>query len=615
MPLIDGVNDADIQKFEIDDSVVSDKQAVGAFNLNLASIKLINPNKRYNSLNNQWIDTQMGRLYVYEAPETQGDVTIELKCYDLAYKFDIAYTDVVEFPATVSEWLNAICEHIEVGLATPVFPNSDVVLEERPYLPEDASFRDAVREIAGAAGSFAQIINNELHIRWFDTASPIELSDWFELTQEEHVDAVNAVVLGRGDLEDNIVYPTEAPDDAHELRIDDNQILFQRERETIEAIYNQVVGFEYRIFKLRFIGLKDAKAGQAIRYHDIDGELISSYIMTNSLSFCGGDYNDPEAWESKVSAVRLKETNTHFEYAGSIIKTLHNTEAKVDKTNQRIELEVSERKELEDRVNENFTKVEQNISSVITSVQSSGGNNLIRNSAFYFKDADGSYTFWTLSNDGTIEVLPSAEAASFGSLSGQVVRLKNKSITQSISVKADSANIAEDNKTYYTFSCRVRKTAAGEGSIVITDGYSEWKIEVLNGEAPIYNEYTIEKILPKSSVLVITVFGSDESELSVTDMMLAVGDYRSQWTQANGELANTQTQVDIQGVKVSSTTTDDTSSQLASQGLYTKDGSNIISSLTNGGLITPEINATREISMPPIKIVPQRDGWAFVPTD
>ena len=121
--------------------------------------------------------------------------------------------------------------------------------------------------------------------------------------------------------------------------------------------------------------------------------------------------------------------------------------------------------------------------------------------------------------------------------------------------------------------------------------------------------------MPKSSVLVITVFGSDESELSVTDMMLAVGDYRSQWTQANGELANTQTQVDIQGVKVSSTTTDDTSSQLTSQGLYTKDGSNIISSLTNGGLVTPEINATREISMPPIKIVPQRDGWAFVPTD
>ncbi len=37
MPLIDGVNDADIQKFEIDDSIVSDNQAIGSFNLNTAN--------------------------------------------------------------------------------------------------------------------------------------------------------------------------------------------------------------------------------------------------------------------------------------------------------------------------------------------------------------------------------------------------------------------------------------------------------------------------------------------------------------------------------------------------------------------------------------------------
>ena len=54
MPLIDGVNDADIQKFEIDDSIVSDNQAIGSFNLNTATIKLINPAKRYSSLKDQW---------------------------------------------------------------------------------------------------------------------------------------------------------------------------------------------------------------------------------------------------------------------------------------------------------------------------------------------------------------------------------------------------------------------------------------------------------------------------------------------------------------------------------------------------------------------------------
>ena len=70
-----------------------------------------------------------------------------------------------------------------------------------------------------------------------------------------------------------------------------------------------------------------------------------------------------------------------------------NTEAKVDKTNQRIEMIVSEQKQLEDQMNESFTKVEQNITSVVTSVQSSGGSNLIRNSAMYFKES-GKPTHW-----------------------------------------------------------------------------------------------------------------------------------------------------------------------------------------------------------------------------
>ena len=143
-----------------------------------------------------------------------------------------------------------------------------------------------MKEIAGSSGGFAQIIDNKLHVKWFDGENPTELADWFSLTQEEHVDPVNVVVLGRGDLEDNIVFPTETPENPHELRIDDNQVLFQLEREAIEAIYNQVNGFEYRVFNLRFIGLKNLKAGQKVRYRDIDGDLqyntMKRALITNT---------------------------------------------------------------------------------------------------------------------------------------------------------------------------------------------------------------------------------------------------------------------------------------------------------------------------------------------
>ncbi len=107
-----------------------------------------------------------------------------------------------------------------------------------------------------------------MHVKWFDGENPTELADWFSLTQEEHVDPVNVVVLGRGDLEDNIVFPDGDPrKPTRATCIDDNQVLFQLEREAIEAIYNQVNGFEYRVFNLRFIGLKNPQ--KQVRKYDI----------------------------------------------------------------------------------------------------------------------------------------------------------------------------------------------------------------------------------------------------------------------------------------------------------------------------------------------------------
>lgn len=612
MSMIDGVDDADIQKFDIDDSIVSDNQVIGSFNLNLATIKLINLNKKYSSLKGTWIDTAMGRLYIYEAPEKQGDITIELKCYDLAYKFDEEYVAPITFPATVGDWLAAICQKVDVELATTEFTNSTTMLGAQPFLPEGASYRDAVREIAGAAGGFAQIIENKLYIKWFEN-TVTELDDWFSLTQEERVSPVNIVVLGRGDLEDNIMYPSEAPDAPHELRIDDNQILYKMERELIQPIYDQVVGFNYQIFSLRYVGLKNVKAGQKVRYIDIDGETVETYIMTNSLSFCGGDYNNPKAWESTISSVQLNETATNYKYAGTVMKAISNTEAAVDKVNQQISLVVERQTELDGKLNANHTSVTQTIDKVVTSVQNSGGNNLIKNSAMYFLDENRAPSYWEIAGTGTLEITPSAEAGSYGVLSGQVIRLRGETISQKIQVKADDSEVAEADKTYYTFSCRMRKAAVGEVKISLSDSLTERMIDLSNGDEATYKEYSIDAILPVSAELTLTVSASEDADFMIADMMLAVGNYRSQWTQANGELANTEVQIDVKGVEVRSSTVSGSYAQFRPQGISIYKSGKLVSSLNNDEVVAPKAEIREQISMPPLQIRATSDGWAFVP--
>ena len=249
---------------------------------------------------------------------------------------------------------------------------------------------------------------------------------------------------------------------------------------------------------------------------------------------------------------------------------------------------------------------------MITSVQNSGGNNLIRNSAMYSLDDNGLPLSWTLSGAGTITIAPSAEAAVNGSLSRQNISLKNKTISQIIEVKADNSSITQ--KTYYSFSCKIKKTVVGECLVRITDGTESgiWEIELSNGEESFYNEYSLEGILPNSSNLTISIYGSSDSEFSITDMMLAVGDYKSQWTQANGEFANMQVTIDNNGVTIRSNTLSGTYTKQTPQEVSTYTNNTLTATINDDGISAPKARFRNEINMSPIKIVPQSDGWAFV---
>ena len=133
-----------------------------------------------------------------------------------------------------------------------------------------------------------------------------------------------------------------------------------------------------------------------------------------------------------------------------------------------------------------------------------------------------------------------------------------------------------------------------------------------NGDESFYEEYSIEEILPNSSNLTVSIYGSGDSEFSITDMMLAVGNYKSQWTQANGEFANTQVSIDNNGVTIRSSTLAGTYTKQTPQELSTYSSNRLMATINDDGILAPKIETQNEISMPPIKLVPQPDGWAFV---
>lgn len=388
--MIENVLDRDVLSFEIEKSCIEEKKVIGSFQKNTATIELLNPENKYSNLKGVYINTYKGTFFVNDISPIQEDIKIKLSCYDLTHKFDIPYeNDKFVFPMTLKEWKNAICNELDIEYDDSAFPNSDYQLSSEPYIKKDATYKDVIKLIAQASSCWAIIdYDDKLYFNWFKDDNLVEVEDWFDLTTEDNPsDPVNIVVLGRGVVEDNVIYPETEPENPKEIRIDSNDILDIDRKGMIVPIYNQVNGFKYIVFNMKTRGFLNAKVGDKIKYPDLYGDAKESYIMQHTLAFLGGDYTDERNYTSRFEAVELDETNTNYKYAESIEERIDKTEIKTNKLEGEITAVTQKTTEISDDLNNNYyskTNVNEMImnsaNGVTNTFSEAGGNNIIRNS-------------------------------------------------------------------------------------------------------------------------------------------------------------------------------------------------------------------------------------------
>lgn len=391
--MIDGVLNRDVLSFEIEKSCIDEKKVIGSFQKNSATIELLNPDNKYSNLKGTYINTYKGTFYVDDIEPVQEKIKIKLSCYDLTQKFENPYdSSKFTFPLTLKAWRNAICTEVGVEYDNTDFPNSDYELSEEPYIKKDATYKDAIKLIAQASSCWAIIgYDDKLYFNWFNNTL-IEVQDWFDLTTEdEPTDPVNIVVLGRGDVEDNVIYPETEPSNPKEIRIDSNDILDLNRKEMIVPIYNQVKDFKYTVFSMKTIGFLNAKIGNKIKYPDLYNNKKESYIMRHTLTFLGGDYSDSRNYTSQFEAVELDETNTNYKYAESIEERIDKTEITTNKLDGEIKAVTQKTTQISDELNNNYynkTSMDELLqtaeSGITNTFSEAGGNNIFRNTGLWF---------------------------------------------------------------------------------------------------------------------------------------------------------------------------------------------------------------------------------------
>ena len=527
----------------------------------------------------------------------------------------------IEYPIGLYDYTKELCTYCNLELSNESFlvHNNWSITKELWENINGITYRDILAQIAQVTCTTC-IIKNDDTVYFkpiYETNETLTYNNMKKLKLEPIYGEINSVVLARTPQEDNIYMRDETSIDENgltEWKIENNEIIDKDRDEAMTPIYNAMHGIEYYPFETTTEGLGWYEIADNINIMNDYGDLYNTTIFNFSITIDGGI-------KEILKTIADTKTQTQYQYATTIAKRVKNTEIIVDKQEQYIESLVTDMYEEDGIVHENFTNVHQDIENIISSVQNSGGINLIKNSVMFAYDTDNKPNEWELSETGTLLINSSTEALSNGGISGHIFTLLDETVKQKIIVKADDDDIPEENKTYYSFSTKIKKDIAGTCYVRIYNTNEEYIINVGVGESCFYKEFEINKLLPKDNYYYIEFYGSADSNATFTDNMFNIGIYKMQWQQASGEIMNTQVNINVDGVLVKSSVYNGdytVMSPLEFAGYSNINGTiTKIFTLNKDTTEVMKLKSSSEISMPPIKIVPvtsgNLQGWAFVP--
>ncbi len=388
------------------------------------------------------------------------------------------------------------------------------------------------------------------------------------------------------------------------LKLANNELLDDDREGMAQPILDAIKGFDFYPFEANTEGHGWHECGDRISV--TDGTNTWDVIVTyTKLTIDGGI-------KELIKGVRPTEEQTNYALAGGIMKTIYNTEIKVDKQGQEITSIVSRQDSFENQTLENFSQVVQNINSVTTTIQTTGGGNLIHNSVGYNINTDKTLVNWT--QTGTVSSESSPESLSYGAISGSQINLKaTSSIIQRITVDSSGTQL-------YTLGFKAKKGATGVATIHLRNEIDDYTVTIPEGAAVLWKNYSIVGVEPHASYFDVVIETNNAvTDFAITDLMLSVGDSTTPWVSASDEILSKNVAVDSSGVTVRSNNTNDYT-QLNELGLNGySDASGIMKNVFTVNRETTEVEKFKsraQISMPPIKIIPitsgNRAGWSFV---
>lgn len=288
--------------------------------------------------------------------------SISFKGTDRAVLFDCAYGGSLTYPTTLGAFVREICTRHGITLETTTFPMSTFKLTEAPNIDASVTDRELISRAAELGGCIAQISRTGgLRIsKPVSTGIQIGKARYKAVSKEPKFGVINSLVFGHDGYDDDITYPSTAPENLCQWRIDDNPFIDKTRESSIKTIAAQIFGMSIVPFQITdciddyIFDLNDT-----ISVQDKDGTYFTATVLQIETT---------ARIRSKLSAETQTVRKTDYKMAGSVMQTLKKVQLQVDHQNLSIQTlvqdvsglsgEVSTLKQTASSIQSKVTKIE-----------------------------------------------------------------------------------------------------------------------------------------------------------------------------------------------------------------------------------------------------------------
>lgn len=516
-------------------------------------------------------------------------------------------------PKTVKDILLDICDKMGVELGTTSFDNED---EEVNFYDNTIQAREYLSYISELAGGFARIENDgKLYIRYFSN----------ENTQTIMSDLCEKIIVGQKHKIERVVFDNglvkfQTSEDETLETLYLNQVnVYINTQEQFDKIVEKILGFEYYnldtgstyILPNTFCGDVLKLSYNNKNYYTIQntptlkflGVWQGSYtlnlestsqsetkVVSNSIQIKGIKIRQNR--DENILTIAVEDINTQKNVINNeLMSQIKANTSLIRQTATEINQSVTEiagqlqnnidgvsddlvnaSNNLTGLIQQNTSLIQQLATSIISTIRTTGGNNLIKNSVGY-SETD----FWEVTGTGVVTTNQDDSMSLSGSefiLTGDVV------LSQSYNTQVGVS---------YSVSGKLKHTANGTANPIKIEivGQGGNIIEVVN-TSEVFEEWTDfsleEPYVASIQTPIIRITCTGDDVLEITDLIVALGENQS-WSGYFDEVYGKEHKLDRNGLRLSNLASDN-ASRTTSTGMEILQNEQVVAEVSKNRLLS-----------------------------